>query len=324
MANRLPSKVLITGGREVGGLNVFAEGLAEGFRALGIFSQVMAPRRVFGMVREMRDPGIMKILSTSSVFAAPVARRAICMSHGVPRADAQGWPTMLGVVASYKLANRCRDARFVAVSDYTAVHLRSLFNLRVDAVIRNPMQSLFFERYTEGERRYLTFAGRLISAKNAHRLLPAMCQLQKEHSELRVCVIGDGPMREELQASFPGVEFTGNLSSIEVRGYLRKTKIFASGTEMEAFGIGYVEALSQGCVVAMPACGGGLEIAPHQIGKRIHLLPLSWDPAKVACVFRGALCASATRAADASADLAAYEPKVVAQRYLNVSLELER
>jgi glycosyltransferase involved in cell wall biosynthesis len=324
MASRLPAKVLITGGREVGGLNVFAEGLAEGFRALGVFSQVTAPRTVFGMAREMRDPGILKILSTSAVFAAPMARRAICVSHGVPRADAQGWLTLLGVLASYKLANHCRNARFVAVSDYVAIHLQGLFKIRVDAVIHNPLQSIFFAPYEEGERRYLTFAGRLIRAKNVHRLLPAMCQLQKENPELGVCVIGDGPMRGELEASFPGVEFTGNLSSVEVRSYLRQTKVFASGTEMEAFGIGYVEALSQGCVVAMPACGGGLEIAPNQIGKRVHLLPLSWDPAQVVCVFRRALCASAARAADASTVLAAYEPRAVAQRYLNVDLEMER
>lgn len=313
MPERLPSKVLITGGREVGGLDVFAKGLAEGFVTLGISAEVIPPGKIFGMWRELRDRNVLKILSTTAVFAAPMARRAICVSHGIPRVDAQGWTKMMAIPVSYKSANWRRSIRFVAVSDYVAIHLKALFNLQIDAVIRNPLQSLFFEPYDEGERPYLTFVGRLIPAKNIHRLLPAMCELQKENRDLGVCVIGDGPMREELQASFPEVKFTGNLSSIEVRDYLRRTKVFASGTEMEALGIGYLEALSQGCIVAMPACGGGLEIALDQIGKRIHLLPLSWDHAQLVCVLRRALlqCSSLI-------DLTPFTCKAVAGAYLSI------
>jgi glycosyltransferase involved in cell wall biosynthesis len=116
-----------------------------------------------------------------------------------------------------------------------------------------------------------------------------------------------------LEASFPGVEFTGNLSSLEVRAYLRQTKVFVSGTEMEALGIGYLEALSQGCAVAMPACGGGLEIALDQIGKRIHLLPLSWDRRTVTDVLRHA---SAVR--EPAADLSQFNCNAVARAYLSV------
>lgn len=317
MPERLPSKVLITGGREVGGLEAFAKGLAEGFTSLGIEAEVVYPRKVFRMPREMRDPSVLKILSTTAVFAAFMARRAICVSHGIARADAQGWSKMVAVPASYKFANYGRNRRFVAVSDYVAVHLRALFNLRVDAVIRNPLQSMFLEPFEESERRYLTFVGRLIPAKNVHRLLPAMCEVQKQNPELRVCVIGDGPLRLGLEASFPGVEFTGNLGSTDVRTYLRRTKVFVSGNEMEPFGIVYLEALSQGCAVAMPACGGGLEIAPEQIGKRIHLLPLSWDQAQVARVLQRAL-----RSEAAPLILNTYSAKAVARSYVGLDCGL--
>jgi glycosyltransferase involved in cell wall biosynthesis len=317
MPERLPSKVLITGGREVGGLEAFAKGLAEGFTSLGIEAEVISPREVFGMPREMYDPSVLKILSTTAVFAAPMARMTICVSHGIPRADAQGWSKMIAVLASYKFANCGRNRRFVAVSDYAAVHLKALFNLRVDAVIRNPLQSMFLEPFEESERRYLTFVGRLIPAKNVHRLLPAMCEVQKQNPELRVCVIGDGPLRPDLEALFPGVEFTGNLGSTDVRAYLRQTKVFVSGTEMEAFGIVYLEALSQGCAIAMPACGGGLEIATDQIGKRIHLLPLSWDHAEVARVLHRAL-----RSEAAPFDLTAYSAKAIARSYVGLDCGL--
>ncbi|MGA9882264.1 MAG: glycosyltransferase family 4 protein [Candidatus Acidiferrales bacterium] len=313
MPDRLPSKVLITGGREVGGLVAFAEGLAEGFSALGIATEVIPPRKVFGKLRELRDPSVLKILSTTAVFAAPMARRAICVAHGIARADVHGWTKMIAIHASFKLANCSRGTRLVAVSDYVAVHLRGLFNVRVDGVIRNPLQSLFLEPYQETERRYLTFAGRLVPIKNVHRLLPAMCELQKKNPELRICVIGDGPMREGLQASFPGVEFKGRLTSSEMRTYLRQTKVFVSGTEMEALGISYLEALSQGCTVAMPACGGGLEIALNQVGKRVHLLPLSWDQAQVTCVLRRALFSCVP-----PVSLTLYSSEAVAKAYLSV------
>jgi glycosyltransferase involved in cell wall biosynthesis len=312
-----PRKVLITGGREVGGLAAFAAGLSEGFAALGIPSEVISPTQIFRRWRDLRDPSILKILSTSAVFAAPVARRVICVSHGFPRADSQGRFGMLVIIGSFKVANLTRHAAFVTVSDYVAAHLRSLFDLRVDAVIRNPVQSCFLEPMDgSGERRYLTYVGRLIPPKNVHHLLPAMCDLQRENPDLRICVIGDGPQRAEMESTFrtdPPIEFTGDLDALKVRSYLRRTKVFVSGNEMEPFGITYLEALSQGCAVAMPACGGGLEIALELIGTKVQLLPLSFERAGVLQALRRALSSATVQIS-----LAAYEPKAVAQAYLQV------
>jgi len=41
-----PEKVLITAGHEVGGLTAFAEGLSEGFTALGIPSEARKPSSI--------------------------------------------------------------------------------------------------------------------------------------------------------------------------------------------------------------------------------------------------------------------------------------
>jgi glycosyltransferase involved in cell wall biosynthesis len=82
---------------------------------------------------------------------------------------------------------------------------------------------------------------------------------------------------------------------------------------MEPFGIVYLEALSQGCAVAMPACGGGLEIALDEIGQSIHLLPLSFDRKELASVLRRALNSTRT-----SVSLEPYRAKAVAKAYLGV------
>jgi glycosyltransferase involved in cell wall biosynthesis len=321
MSLAAPSKVLITGGREVGGLTAFANGLLEGFTDLGIPCEVLPPGEIFTRWRDLRDAKLLKILSTTAVFAAPFARRAICVAHGFPRADAQGWIKMLAIISSLHLANSCPDTGLVAVSDYVAIHLKGLFNLRVDAVIRNPVQSCFIEPPEGfGERCYLTYVGRLLPAKNIHRLLPAMCDLQKENPGLRICVIGDGPQREALQRSFqtdPPIEFTGSLDTSAVRRYLQRTKVFVSGNEMEPFGIAYLEALSQGCAVAMPASGGGLEIALSLIGAKVQLLPLSFDREGCLNALRCALKLTST-----PISLAAYEPKAVAEAYQKLGCNL--
>lgn len=321
MLKSAPEKVLITGGREVGGLNAFAVGLSDGFAALGIPSEVIPANEIFKRWRDLRDPQVLKVLSTTAVFAVPFARRAICVAHGFPRVDAQGWLRTATILASFKLATWSSQARLVTVSDYSAAHLRGLFDLRVDGTIRNPVQAAFLQPIKEeSERRYLTYVGRLVPAKNVHRLLPSMCDLQKENPELRICVIGDGPQREALKSSFrmdPPIEFTGDLDPLKVRSYLRRTKVFVSGNEMEPFGITYLEALSQGCAVAMPACGGGVEIALDEIDRRVYLLPISFDRNEVANVLRRAL-----NAPKGSISLAKYEAKSVAETYLRVDATL--
>ena len=308
---------MITGGREVGGLAAFAMGLSEGFSTLGIPSEVIPPNEISKRWRDLRDPNVLKILSTTAVFAGPFARRAICVAHGFPRADAQGWVKMVAILGSFKLANSSPEARLVAVSDYVAAHLRGPFNLRVDGVIRNPVQSCFLEPTDESaERRYITYVGRLLQVKNVHRLLPAICDLQKENPELRICVIGDGPERETLESSFrtdPPIEFTGTLDPCSVRSFLRRTKVFVSGNEMEPFGITYLEALSQGCAVAMPASGGGVEIALELLGTGVQLLPLSFERQGVLNALRRALNSTVT-----PVSLAGYGPAAVAQAYLQV------
>jgi glycosyltransferase involved in cell wall biosynthesis len=294
MGNEYPAKVLITGGREIGGVQSFAEGLRAGFTELGIPVEIITPASAFHRWRDLRNPHVLKILSTTAIYASPFARRSICMAHGVPRADYQGWWRMMAIIASHKLATLFSGVQVVAVSQYTASFLRYVLNTRCDAVIHNPLKPLYFESDSAPapQRRYVTYIGRLISTKNLQRMIPAIRDLLDETPGLRSCIIGEGKMRAQLEAMVEGdprFEFMGSPSDDSVRDWLRRTKVFVSGNELEGLGITYLEAISQRCVVAMPASGGGLEIAPDKIGKSIQLLPLSWDRGEVLAVLRRAL-----------------------------------
>ncbi|MGD0097471.1 MAG: glycosyltransferase family 4 protein [Terracidiphilus sp.] len=310
---RFPSKVLITGGHQTGGVASFAEALREGFVDLGIAAEVVPSSYILSHWHDLRDPDVLKVLSTTAVFAAPFSKRTICVAHGCPRPGMQGWIRALGIVASYKLAKW--NARLVAVSHYSALHLRTIYNLRVDAVIHNPLDDLFLEAGgDEGARRdCITFAGRLHPSKRLDQVFPAIRALLHENPPLRAAIVGDGELRPTLEAAAgrdPRIEFAGEISRSEVRKWLRRTRVFVSGCEVEALGIAYLEALSQGCAVVMPASGGGLEIAPELIGSAIHLYSGAGSEPVVRAL-RRALAALPTRIS-----LSAYSARAAAKAYL--------
>lgn len=324
MESETPRKVLLTGGREVGGLTSFAEALADGFVQLGIPAEVIPPARIWSRWRDLCDPAVLKILSTTAIFAVPFARRAVCVTHGCPTAAFLGWKKFVGHICADRLAILSPQARFVTVSHYSAVHLESILALKVDAVIPNPIRSLFLEPFDPdaAHRKYITFAGRLHSTKNLPRLLPPIIEILDRESELEALIVGDGPQRrmlENLAAGHPRVHFTGSLDAVELRTRLRQTKVFVSGCAHEALGIAYLEALSQGCNVAMPACGGGLEIAPHLIGLHIHLLPIALDHDGVVAGLRRALSSPLTLPSAAD-----YSGTSIAKAYLKIGVEYSR
>lgn len=321
MASDTPRKVLLTGGREVGGLASFAEGLAEGFQQLGIPAEVIPPSRIWSRWSDLRDRSVFKILSTAAIFAVPFARRAVCITHGYPSPVSLGWKKFFGHLCADRLAILSPHARFITVSHYSAVHLEAALALKVDAVIHNPVKSIYLEPFDPAaeQRRYITFAGRLHPDKNLARLLPAMIGVLASEPGLEVLIIGDGPQRQmlaSLAAGHPRVHFTGSLNSLELRAKLRKTRVFISGCTHEALGIAYLEALSQGCNVAMPACGGGLEIRPDLIGSQIHLLPISLDQGGVIAALHRALSCP-----NIALPLPEYSGAAVAEAYLKVGAE---
>ena len=320
----VPSRVLITGGREIGGVASFAEALRAGFSELGIYAEVIPPGRIITRWKDLRDPEILKILSTTAVFAAPFARRAICMAHGFPCIAHVGLRRAMAILASLRMATVSRGAQLVAVSDYSALELRVVFGLRVDAVIRNPLHPLFLEPRPDVEpaRKAITYAGRLVAAKNLHILLPAILDVLDENPGLEAWIAGEGPLRprlEEIARGDPRVNFLGVVPPREVRDRLRRSCVFISGSPTEPFGIVYLEALSQGCAVVMPASGGGLEIAPDEIGGRIQLFPASLGRTEIAAAIRRAL-----EIDPQAMKMPAYDARAVARNYLTIAARFTR
>jgi glycosyltransferase involved in cell wall biosynthesis len=324
MKDNYPSKILISGGKPAGGVTSFAEALRCGFTELGLAVEIDPAAGVLRRPGELRDPGILKILSLAAVFGAPLTRRAICMAHGFPCAAYLGWPMAAAILASLRLANACRGTQLVAVSDYSSLTLRTIFGLRVDAVVRNPMMPLFLETAPDVKtaREAITYVGRLHRSKGVDRLLPAISDVLDQTPGLVAWIVGDGPMRATLESMAAGdlrIKFLGALPPTEVRDRLRRSRVLVSASPTEPFGIVYLEGLSQGCSVVMPASGGGLEIAPELIGGTIQVFPVSAKREEVAAALHRAI-----EATPESIQLQDYSARAVAEAYLAIDARFDK
>ena len=106
------------------------------------------------------------------------------------------------------------------------------------------------------------FVGRLEARKGVPTLLEAYGQLRRQRSDVRLVVIGDGPMRwgYESQAAglgLPDVQFCGHVPADVLPRYYASADIFCSpATGGESFGIVLLEALASGVPVVASAIPG--------------------------------------------------------------------
>ncbi|GGL36172.1 hypothetical protein GCM10009037_19660 [Halarchaeum grantii] len=97
------------------------------------------------------------------------------------------------------------------------------------------------------------FAGRLIEDKRVDVLLDAFDRASTDET---LGIVGDGPMREALEAHARGLDsagritFTGFLEEYaDVVAQMRAAEVFASPSTREGFGLTYAEAMAAGCTV---------------------------------------------------------------------------
>ncbi len=310
-------RVILSGGREVGGLQSFATNVAAGFAALGIEAQVVGkPLDMIRKWKDLRDPAVLKIFSTWAIFLCPFARNAIGVAHGFPRIDAQGTLKFLAILASFRLAQR--HARLVAVSAYVQRHLAGLFDIQSSAAIHNPLPPCWAaEPAREDTRKFITYVGRLHPVKRVDEFLPSVIDLLDADSTLEAMIIGSGECGAALKRianGHPRVHFHASMSSSEVISTLGKTKVFFSGCDTEAFGISLLEAVVSGCNLVTTSSGGFVEVVIDEINKTTFLLPPNFSRHECRAALVQALAAPSARLPAAS-----FLPESIARQYLEVS-----
>jgi len=160
-------------------------------------------------------------------------------------------------------------------------------------------------RAGEGRPRVL-FVGFLDPDKGARVAVSAVGTLRGGWPAIRLHVVGEGPLRADLEAqvvregSAGSVVFHGALPHDEVLALMRLADLFVlPSIEAEPFGIVVVEALSEGCpVVVTRVCGtaeivasagAGLVVPPGDIAAMAEAIrTILADPARRAAMARAA------------------------------------
>ena len=123
---------------------------------------------------------------------------------------------------------------------------------------------------------FLLFVGRLAEKKGVRYLIDAMPQVLKELPDSTLVIVGDGPLRNELetQAQRQGVggnvRFVGALPREALSPYYAAADVFvgpsietASG-DTEGLPVVFAEAMASGCAVVGTAVGGTSDIIRHR------------------------------------------------------------
>jgi glycosyltransferase involved in cell wall biosynthesis len=129
------------------------------------------------------------------------------------------------------------------------------------------------EKYGWGQDRVLISIGRLTKEKNWGTLLSAVGLVARDHSNVRLAILGDGPQRKELEEQTrslgiaKNVVFTGLVPFENVPNYLKAADLFCFASVTETQGLVTMEAMAAGLpVVAVDAPGTHDEITHGQQG----------------------------------------------------------
>ena len=95
----------------------------------------------------------------------------------------------------------------------------------------------------------VTCVGRLAPEKNLVTLVAAFDAIRRENPRARLVLVGDGPMRKELQARCPGAIFAGQRTGADLAVHYASADLFLFPSVTETFGNVTTEAMASGLAV---------------------------------------------------------------------------
>lgn len=126
-------------------------------------------------------------------------------------------------------------------------------------------------------RRDVIFVGRLVEKKGVDVLLRAFAGISAARPEVRLRVVGHGPLRESLESLAEelgigqAVEFTGPVPNLEVPNLLNQhaiavvPSVVASSGDQEGLGLVSIEAMGCGCAVIASDLPAIRDVVTHEI-----------------------------------------------------------
>jgi glycosyltransferase involved in cell wall biosynthesis len=116
-------------------------------------------------------------------------------------------------------------------------------------------------------KRVILYSGRFVWYKDLETFIGVYDRFQKQIPEKVVfTLVGDGPIRDELQTRMPNAHFAGYLQGTELSRVYASSDIFLFPSTTETFGNVVLEALSSGLPAVVSNIGGCQEIVKESGG----------------------------------------------------------
>ncbi len=97
--------------------------------------------------------------------------------------------------------------------------------------------------------RVLLYVGRLAAEKNLKLVTQTYLRLKAQHKDIKLVLVGDGPLRESLQAAHPDIIFAGFQTGTQLAQHYASADIFVFASKTETFGNVTLEAMASGLAV---------------------------------------------------------------------------
>jgi glycosyltransferase involved in cell wall biosynthesis len=173
-------------------------------------------------------------------------------------------------VAAYLRRFHNRTARTFVPTEAMAETLRSQGYLRVEVVARGVDTTLFSPaRRSESLRASwglgpddlaVVSVGRVAPEKNLSLTLAAFDALRQQRRGARLVVVGDGPLRAQLEQRHPEHIYAGMRSGEDLAAHYASADLFLFPSLTETFGNVTLEAMASGLGVVAYACAAAAEV----------------------------------------------------------------
>lgn len=177
---------------------------------------------------------------------------------------------------------RCGKAIPVAISHEIQALTQSYYHLKTTPeLVYNPVDVSRYSKLEKKKCKNFTFVnvGRLYEAKNQILLVKAFEKILEDQSDTDLFILGDGPLREELETYLKEHKLTqhifmeGNVENVEQ--YLAEADAFVLSSNYEGLPLVILEAMASGLPIVSTDVGGvkdvvtdnGLLVEPHSIEK---------------------------------------------------------
>lgn len=114
----------------------------------------------------------------------------------------------------------------------------------------------------------LLYVGRIAAEKNIPLAIDSYNSLKPNNPNIKLVMVGDGPMREDLNKQYPDIIFTGVKTGEDLARHYASCDLFVFPSLTETFGLVTLEAMASGLpVVAFDMAAAHMHISPGVQGE---------------------------------------------------------